>query len=51
MTVARALLLALALLAACGGVSKLERCVEHSLEEGVARDRAEAGCRAAVGDD
>ena len=35
---------ALALTAACG-TSPLEACVQHSVEEGVARDVAEQACR------
>ena len=43
-------LLAVAL-AGCAGESPLERCVSHSVEEGVARDVAERACReAGIGD-
>ena len=42
---------ALAAAAGCSGVSELQRCVDHSVEEGVTRDRAEQGCRDALLDD
>ena len=37
--------------AGCTGVDALQRCIDHSVEEGVSLERAEQGCRAAVGDD
>ena len=39
------------LAAGCSGVDELQRCIDHSVEEGVSVERAEQGCRAAVGDD
>ena len=39
----------LALAAGCSGVDELQRCIDHSVEEGVSRERAEQGCRDAVG--
>jgi hypothetical protein len=41
----------LLLLTGCAGQSAFERCVEHSIEEGVDRAVAEQGCASAVGDD
>lgn len=39
------------LLVGCAGSSAFEQCVEHSVEEGVDRDRAETACEDAVGED
>jgi hypothetical protein len=39
-----------ALLAGCAGSSELEQCVEHSVEEGIAADRAEQACEDALGE-
>ena len=41
------LLLVMAL-AGCGGVSELERCIDHSVEEGLDRAQVEAACRASL---
>ena len=51
MTARRAAVIALVLVSGCSGVSEFQRCVDHSVEEGVSVERAEEGCRAAVGDD
>lgn len=52
MTSRPATLLALTLLVtSCGGVDELQRCIDHSVEEGVSQERAEAGCRDVVGED
>lgn len=52
MTSRLATLLALSLLlTGCGGVDELQRCIEHSVEEGVSQERAEAGCRDVIGED
>lgn len=37
--------------AGCAGTSEFQRCVDHSVEEGVARDVAERSCERAVGRD
>ena len=51
MTVRTAALLSLTvLLTGCSGVDELQRCIDHSVEEGVSQERAEQGCRDAVGD-
>lgn len=45
----RLLLLAVVLaLAGCGGVSELERCIDHSVEEGLDRSQVETACRASL---
>lgn len=44
-------LLVLALLTGCGGVDELQRCIDHSVEEGVDRQVAEDGCRAVITDE
>ncbi|MFP5219119.1 MAG: hypothetical protein ACLGIG_05190 [Actinomycetes bacterium] len=44
-----ALALAAAALVGCAGTSSFEQCVQHSVGEGVERDRAEAACEDAVG--
>jgi len=45
----RLVALALALLTTgCGGVSELERCIDHSIEEGLDRAQVEAACRASL---
>jgi hypothetical protein len=44
-----ALGLAALALTGCAGASEFERCVDHSVEEGIARDVAEQGCERAVG--
>lgn len=52
MTVRTAGLLSLlVLLTGCSGVDELQRCIDHSVEEGVSQERAEQGCRDAVGDE
>lgn len=51
MTARAASLIALLVGTGCSGVSELQRCIDHSVEEGVSVERAEEGCRAAVGDD
>ena len=50
MTVRASALLVLVLLTGCSGVDELQRCIDHSVEEGVDRQRAEEGCRAALVD-
>ena len=45
----RVLALALVLtLGGCGGVSELDRCIDHSVEEGLDRAQVEAACRASL---
>lgn len=44
-------LVTVGLLAGCAGSSSFEQCVEHSVEEGVDRERAETACDDAVGRD
>jgi hypothetical protein len=45
----RLLLLAVALaIAGCSGVSELERCIDHSVQEGLDRAQVEAACRASL---
>ena len=41
----------LVLCVGCAGTSEFQRCVDHSLEEGVDREAAEQGCERAVGRD
>ena len=45
------LVLAALLVTGCAGQSAFERCVDHSVEEGIDVSRAEEGCEAAVGRD
>ena len=45
----RLLLLAAVLaVVGCSGVSELERCIDHSVEEGLDRAQVEAACRASL---
>jgi hypothetical protein len=44
-------LLLVTALAGCAGESAFDRCVAHSVEEGVDRPAAEQACEAAVGDE
>jgi hypothetical protein len=46
-----ATVLGLVLLTGCSGVDELQRCIDHSVEEGVSRPVAEAGCRDALSDE
>jgi hypothetical protein len=47
----RAVPIALLLLTGCAGQSAFDRCVDHSLQEGVRQDAAEQACEQAVGRD
>ena len=52
MTVRTAALLSLlVLLTGCSGVDELQRCIDHSVEEGVTQELAEQGCRDALVDE
>ncbi|HVM26174.1 MAG TPA: hypothetical protein VM433_00695 [Mycobacteriales bacterium] len=44
-------LLGLLLLTACAGTSEFDRCVAHSVQEGVRQDVAERACEQVVGRD
>ena len=45
------LLLAVLAVSGCAGGSDLERCVQHSVEEGVAQEAARAACERVVPSD
>jgi hypothetical protein len=51
MTSRAAAALCLVLLTGCSGVDELQRCIDHSVEEGVDRQVAENGCRDALRDE
>jgi hypothetical protein len=43
------LLVVVLLIGGCAGTTPFQRCVDHSLQEGVPREQAEQACERAVG--